>query len=74
LHADRDGIYAGFSVSDAVRDRIVLIDIVKKEGDPVYRHVSSSTSLGVALLQFVSVTERDRLMADAKSHLVQVIR
>jgi biotin carboxylase len=74
LHADRDGIYAGFSVSDAVRDRIVLIDIVKKEGEPVYRHVSSSTSLGVALLQFVSVAERDRLMADVKSHLVPVIR
>jgi len=30
LHADRDGIYAGFSVSDAVRHRIVLIDIIKK--------------------------------------------
>ncbi len=74
LHADRDGIYAGFSVSDAVRHRIVLIDIIKKEGDPVYRHVSSSTSLGVALLQFGSVAERDRLMADVQSHLAPVIR
>jgi len=36
--------------------------------------VSSSTSLGVALLQFGSVAERDRLMADVQSHLAPVIR
>lgn len=74
LHADRDGVYGGFSVSEAIRSRLVLLEVIKREGEQVCRHVSSNTSLGVALLQFGSVVERDRLMGDVRSHLAPLIR
>ena len=73
LHPDRDGRYAGFEVSDAVREKLFLIEVFKQVGDPVQRHQGSSSSLGVALLEFDSVDERDRLMAEVQSHLRAVI-
>lgn len=74
LHADRDGAFAGMRVSEAIRDRLVLLETIKKEGEPVRRHADASTSIGVALLQFASVAERDRLAADLPLHLAPLIR
>jgi biotin carboxylase len=74
LHADRDGTYAGLRVSDAIRDRLVLLEVIKREGEPVRRHADAGTSLGVALLQFDSLAERDRLTADLRSHLAPRVR
>jgi biotin carboxylase len=74
LHADRDGIFAGMQVSEAIRDKLVLLEVIRKEGEQVYRHSSASTSLGVALLQFGGIAERDRLTADLPSHLAPLLR
>lgn len=74
LYAERDGIYAGFRVSDRIRDKLVLLELIKQPGERVFRHVSSSTSIGVALLQFGSVSERDCLMAELPAHLAPVLR
>ncbi len=74
LHADRDGVYTGLRVSDAIRDKLVLLEVIKPQGERVQRHTSSGTSLGVALLHFESVAERDRLMTDLQSHLAPLIR
>ncbi|UCG97353.1 MAG: ATP-grasp domain-containing protein [Burkholderiales bacterium] len=70
LHSERDGLYAGIEVSDAIRDRIFLLETFSKAGDPVRRYAGSNTSLGVALLQFESLAESDCLMAGIASHLV----
>jgi hypothetical protein len=74
LHAERDGIFAGLRASEAIRDKLVLLEVIKGEGEQVHRHVSASTSLGVALLQFGSVAERDLLAADLQSHLSPRLR
>ena len=74
LHAERDGIFAGIRVSEAIRDKLVLLEVIKREGERVQRHVSASTSLGVALLQFDSVAERDLLAADLQSQLAPRVR
>lgn len=69
LHSERDGRYAGLMVGDAVRDRLVLLEMFVSAGDTVRRHEGSNTSLGVALLQFATLEERDRTMAALPSHL-----
>jgi hypothetical protein len=69
LHSDRDGRYAGLMVSDTVRDRLVLLEMFVSAGDTVRRHEGSNTSLGVALLQFATLEERDRIIAALPSHL-----
>jgi len=74
LHTDRDGIYAGLEVSDAVKDRIFLLDIFKQAGDPAVQYVGSNTALGCALLQFDSAAESDRLMARMPTHLAVLLR
>jgi len=74
LHSDRDGSFADLEVSDAVKDKIFLMEVFKQAGDPVLQYVGSNTSLGFALLQFDSLAESDRLMADMQSHLAAEIR
>ena len=69
LHAERDGHYAGFEASEAIRKNLFLIDIFRQPGDPVRCHQGAGSSLGVALLEFDSVAERDRLMGGVASHL-----
>jgi hypothetical protein len=61
-------------VSDAVRERIVMLETFRQEGDPVSVYVGSNTALGCALLQFDSVAESDRLMPAMPSHLAVVLR
>lgn len=73
LHADRDGTYGGLRVSDAIRGSVFLLEAFTQEGEPVFRHSSSNTSLGVAGLEFDTLSERDRLMGDVRSHLVPVV-
>lgn len=74
LHAERDGILAGLRISEAIRDKLVLLEVIKREGEQVHRHVNASTSLGVALLRFDSVAERDVLTAELQSHLALLVR
>jgi len=74
LHADRDGAYAGLEVGDEIRDKIFLLDVFKRIGEPVYQYVGSNTSLGVALLLFGSLAECDDLMGGLRTQLVPLIR
>jgi biotin carboxylase len=73
LHADRDGIFAGLRVSETIRGHVFLLEAFRQEGEPVLRHTSSNTSLGVVGLEFDNLAERDRLMGDLRSHLVPVV-
>jgi biotin carboxylase len=73
LHTDRDGRYAGVEASAAIKEKLFLIDIFRQLGDPVQRHQGAGSSLGVALLEFDSMAERDRLMAEVGSHLKAVV-
>lgn len=74
LHAERDGVFAGLRLSDLARERIVLLDLFRQVGEPVLQYAGSNTSIGCALLQFESLAESDRLLAEVTSHLsVQVV-
>ena len=70
LHSERNATFGGLTLSDAIRDKIILIDLFKQIGDPVAQHVGSHTSLGCALLRFDSLAERDRLLAGIQSDLM----
>jgi len=74
LHADRDGVFAGLGVSDAVKDKVFLLDVFKQAGEPVRHYTGSNTAVGCALLQFDSLAESDRLMARMPSHLAVLLR
>lgn len=74
LHSERAGTFGGVAVSDAVRERILMLETFRQEGDPVSVYVGSNTALGCALLQFDSVAESDRLMPAMPSHLAVVLR
>lgn len=69
LHADRDGTYAGLKTSNAIRDKILLIDIFKRAGDAVFQYIGSDTALGCVLLRFDNLSERDRFLAEMQLHL-----
>jgi biotin carboxylase len=73
LHADRDARFAGLQVSDRIKDKILSLNLFKHEGEPVQQFVGSHTTIGVVLLRFDSVAERDQLMADARSHLAVIL-
>lgn len=73
IHAERDGCYAGFETSDAVARHLFLLDLFRRVGDPVQRHQGAGSTLGVALLEFDSVAERDRTMAEVGAHLKAVV-
>jgi biotin carboxylase len=74
VHSEHDGTYAGLEVSEAVRDKVMLLEVNKQVGDPVSRYVGSNTALGCALLQFDSLAESDRLMPAMSSHLAVALR
>ena len=68
LHADRSGRFAGVSISHEAENYVFFRSVFKRHGDPVERFVGSNATIGVLLLQFDSVLERDNLMNAAESH------
>ncbi len=74
LHAERDGTFAGLEVSRAIERRMFELDVFRRVGDAVSVYAGSNTSIGVALMQFDELAERDRLIAEMPSHLVVRIR
>lgn len=74
LHAERDGRFEGVRLSEAIRPKVFFMDVFKQAGELVKQYVGSNTTIGVALLVFDTVAERDRLMQDASSHLTLDIR
>jgi hypothetical protein len=74
LHAEHDGRYTGLEASEEIREKLVLIDFFRQPGELVRCHQGAGSSLGVALLEFDSVPERDRLMVAVASHLRAVVQ
>lgn len=74
LHAERDGTFAGLEVSREIERRMCELDVFRRVGDAVSVYAGSNTSIGVALMQFDELAERDRLIAEMSSNLVVRIR
>lgn len=64
LHAQKEGVFHGVSISPEIKEKIFFHKIFKVKGDAVFEYVGSHTTIGVALLEFASVSERDQLMGE----------
>lgn len=72
LHSEKDGVFKGVRISDEINGHIFFRKIFKTEEDDVKEYVGSNTTIGVLLLEFDSVQERDYLMGNIKK-LIQVV-
>jgi len=72
LHSETKGIFQDIKISDRIKPHIFFHKVFKSPGDVVNEYVGSDTSIGVMLLEFDNISERDTLMSDV-SELIQVV-
>ncbi|MBP1910299.1 ATP-grasp domain-containing protein [Methanolobus bombayensis] len=72
LHSETDGIFKGIRISDEINGNIFFSKVFKNKRDNVKEYVGSNTTIGVILMKFSSVQERDYLMSDIKN-FIQVV-
>jgi biotin carboxylase len=72
LHSEKEGIFQDVRISDKIKDHIFFHKIFQNQGDAVHEYVGSNTTIGVVLLEFDSISERDFFMPDI-SDFIQVI-
>ena len=65
LHANRAGKFQDVLIDPALHDHVFLASFFLEAGDPVSEYRGSNAAVGVVLLKFSDVTERDRLMSQA---------
>ncbi len=68
IHADQPGKFGGIAVSADAQRHVFYHSVFKRKGDRVDRFTGSNTTVGVFLLQFDSIAERDNLIDAAESH------
>lgn len=69
LHSEEGGFYQNVAFSNEIMNNIVFYEIFKNKGDAVNRYTGSNTTIGVAIMEFDSINERNRLMSDIKKHI-----
>lgn len=74
LHSERNGIFQGIEISDEIRGHIFFHNVFKKKGDHVSEYLGSNTTIGVMLLEFASMDERDHLMSNIRKHIRVVVQ
>lgn len=74
LHSSTAGILEGVRLSDTIRPHLLQLELFKREGTTLELFRGSNGSVGVALLSFSSVAERDALMSVASQHIGLQIR
>lgn len=71
LHSEMAGVFEGIIIKDEIREHIRFYKLFKNEGDSVMEYVGSNTTLGVVLMEFASLKERDYFMPEI-SKFIQV--
>lgn len=69
LHSPAAGTFEGVTLSEAIRPHVFHLELFKQEGAALDSFRGSNATVGVALLSFTSVAERDALMAAASQHI-----
>ncbi len=64
LHAEKPGFLAEVVFDKSIEKKIFFVQMFKKPGEPVEPYVGSHTTLGVVLLEFDTIPERNRFMND----------
>jgi len=73
LHSEKAGVFKGVTISDKIMGNIFFYNVFKKEGESVSEYVGSNTTIGVVLLEFDRVAERNKIMSEIGEHIqVQV--
>ena len=70
LHSSTAGVLEGVALSDTIRPHLLQLELFKRKGERVQVFRGSAESIGVVLMSFTSVDERDALMISASQHLV----
>lgn len=73
LHSEKNGIFQDVKIRDKIKSHIFFYKVFKNKGDVVSEYVGSNTTIGVVLLEFDSISERDNLMSDISEHIQVVV-
>lgn len=69
LHVGVPGRFRGVRCSDVAHRHLVLLDVFKQPGEAVQPYAGSHTTIGVALMVFDNLDQRDRVMDDIGMHV-----
>lgn len=69
LHADRDGVLRDVFMSQHARKRLHAFHAFVEKGERVRAFRGSNSAVGVALLKFPTLRDRDELLDQADAHL-----
>lgn len=64
LHAEKSGVFQGLKISEHIKKHIFYCNVFKRKDEVVSEYIGSNTTIGVVLLEFENIEERDLLMAD----------
>ncbi len=64
LHAEKSGVFRGLKIRENIKKHIFYYNIFEREDEVVSEYIGSNTTIGVVLMEFENIEERDLLMAD----------
>lgn len=67
LHSEENGAYAGMEIAPIARKHIFFFQTLKENGDSTEKYVGSHTAVGVALLEFDNIVQRDEIMGNIEN-------
>jgi biotin carboxylase len=74
LHSPMDGTLEGVSMTDAVRPHIIHFESFKRPGMVVEAFRGTNATIGVALLSFSSIANRDTIMDAIAQHITPIVK
>lgn len=73
LHSEKEGVFQDVKINDKIKGHIFFHKIFKNRGDVVYRYMGSNTTIGVVLLEFDNINQRDCLMSNIANYIQVVV-
>lgn len=64
LHAEKSGVLKGLKISEHIKEHIFYYNVFKRKDEIVSEYIGSNTTIGVVLMEFKNIEERDLLMDD----------
>lgn len=69
LHSEKEGLFEGIKFSDEIKNHIFFHNLFKNKGETVDRYIGSHTTIGIVLLEFDSIEQRDTIMRNIENHI-----
>ncbi len=74
IGSERGGTFTGMELDEFIRPKIRELYLHKKPGDQIVRYGNSGAVVGVALVEFDSMEEMERIIPEMKTHIVVGLR